>query len=211
MFRAFWAAPLLVAFAVAPALAAPVFDERGCATAYEPGTDYFGAKSEVEYAANFSVAYFDHYKVVTVAQPYPGGARESYVLVQCGTPEPELGPDLAGAQHITVPVHSLFSGGTSQSPALVALGEVGAVTGVAQRDLIATPELIEHMQDQPVVEYAGSGVVNIEAVVAAAPGQLCRLAGNLAARACRMAQVHGPVLQCRGQGECGLQRHCRAL
>ncbi|MBN9335118.1 ABC transporter substrate-binding protein [Devosia sp.] len=193
MFRAFWAAPLLVAFAVAPALAAPVFDERGCATAYEPGTDYFGTKSEVEYAANFSVAYFDHYKVVTVAQPYPGGARESYVLVQCGTPEPELGPDLAGAQHITVPVHSLFSGGTSQSPALVALGEVGAVTGVAQRDLIATPELIEHMQDQPVVEYAGSGVVNIEAVVAAAPDVLIA-GGNGEAEMARIAAAGVPVV-----------------
>lgn len=144
-------------------------DANGCVTDFEPGTDYFAEKSSVDYAENFSVDYFDHYKVVTVEQPTPGGTKESYVLVQCGTPEPELGPELANAPRITVPVHSLFSGSTSQSPALVAVGGVDAVTGVARRDFIATPELIEHMQRAEVVEYETSGVVNVEAVVAAAP------------------------------------------
>lgn len=164
--RLFLAAIALLALTV-PASAA--FDAQGCVTDFEPGTDYFSAKSSVDYADNFSVAYFDHYKVVTVDQPSPGGQKESYVLVQCGTPEPELGPELANAPRITVPVHSLFSGSTSQSPALVAVGGVDAVTGVARRDFIATPELIEHMQRSEVVEYETSGVVNVEAVVAAAP------------------------------------------
>lgn len=149
--------------------ASAAFDANGCVTDFEPGTNYFAAKSGVDYAENFSVAYFDHYKVVTVEQPTPGGAKESYVLVQCGTPEPELGPELAKAPRINVPVRSLFSGSTSQSPALVAVGGVDAVTGVARRDFIATPELIEHMQQAKVVEYETSGVVNVEAVVAAAP------------------------------------------
>lgn len=149
--------------------ASAAFDAQGCVTDFEPGTDYFAAKSNVDYAENFSVAYFDHYKVVTVEQPTPGGAKESYILVQCGTPEPKLGPELAKAPRITVPVQSLFSGSTSQSPALVAVGGVDAVTGVARRDFIATPELIEHMQQAKVVEYETSGVVNVEAVVAAAP------------------------------------------
>lgn len=149
--------------------ASAAFDAEGCVTAFEPGTDYFEAKSSVDYADNFSVAYFDHYKVVTVERPSPGGQSESYVLVQCGTPEPELGPELAEAPRITVPIRSLFSGSTSQSPALVAAGGVGAVTGVARRDFIATPELIEHIQQAEVVEYETSGVVNVEAVVAAAP------------------------------------------
>lgn len=149
--------------------ASAAFDANGCVTDFEPGTNYFSAKSSVDYATNFSVAYFDHYKLVTVEQPSPGGAKETYVLVQCGTPEPELGPEFANSPRITVPVQSLFSGSTSQSPALVAVGGVDAVTGVARRDFIATPELIEHMQQAEVVEYETSGVVNVEAVVAAAP------------------------------------------
>lgn len=158
-----------IALLALPLPVSAAFDAEGCVTAFEPGTDYFDTKSSVDYADNFSVAYFDHYKVVTVERPSPGGQGESYVLVQCGTPEPELGPELADAPRITVPIRSLFSGSTSQSPALVAVGGVGAVTGVARRDFIATPELIAHIQQAEVVEYETSGVVNVEAVVAAAP------------------------------------------
>lgn len=164
--RLFLAALALLGLTL-PASAA--FDANGCVTAFEPGTDYFPTRSSVDYADNFSVAYFDHYKVVSVDRPSPGAPSETYVLVQCGTPEPELGPELANAPRITVPVHSLFSGSTSQSPALVDVGGVDAVTGVARRDFIATPALIEHMQQTSVVEYETSGVVNVEAVVAAAP------------------------------------------
>lgn len=158
-----------IAFLALTMPAAAGFDANGCVTEFEPGADYFSAKSDVDYADNFSVAYFDHYKVVTVERPSPGGQKEIYILVQCGTPEPELGPEFANAPRILVPVRSLFSGSTSQSPALVAVGGVDAVTGVARRDFIATPELIAHMQDTQVVEYDTSGVVNVEAVVAAAP------------------------------------------
>lgn len=165
----------LLALACLIALAAPAsaqLDERGCVTSFDPQADYFAAKSAPEHADNFSVRYFGHYKLVTVERPYPGGQSETYVLVQCGTPEPALGPDLAHAPRITIPVRSLFSGSTSQSPALVAIDAVEAVTGVARRDFIATPELIAHMERQKVVEYETSGVVDVEAVVAAAPDVL---------------------------------------
>ena len=163
---------LLLATAALLALTLPAsaaFDANGCVTDFEPGTDYFPTRSSIDYADNFSVAYFDHYKIVTVDRPTPGGPSERYVLWQCGTPEPELGPELAGAVRISVPIHTLFSGSTSQSPALVDVGGVDAVTGVARRDFIATPELIAHMEQRKVVEYERSGVVNVEAVVAAAP------------------------------------------
>jgi len=173
--------------------ASAAFDAKGCVTDFQPGTDYFSAKSSVDYADNFSVAYFDHYKVVTVERPTPGGQKESYVLVQCGTPEPELGPELANAPRITVPVHSLFSGSTSQSPALVAVGGVDAVTGVARRAFIATPELIEHMQQAEVVEYETSGVVNVEAVVAATP-DVFMAGGGGEAEVQRLAVAGVPVV-----------------
>lgn len=153
-----------------PSLAAPPsLDATGCATAFDPDADYFSAKSTVEYSDNFSVAYFGHYKLVTVNRPYPGGQEETYVLVQCGTPDPLLGSELANAPRITIPVHSLFSGSTAQSPALVAIDRVNAVTGVARRDFIATPQLLTHMEEHPVIEYETSGIVNLEAVIAAAP------------------------------------------
>lgn len=172
-----------------PALA----DSTGCVTAFDPAVDYFQVKSTVEAAENFKVDYFGHYKIVTVAHPYPGGPEESYVLVQCGTPAPDLGPELANAPRITIPVRSLFSGSTPQSPALAAVDGIGAVTGVAQRDLIATPELIAHMQDHAVVEYQASGIVNVEAVIAARP-DLLMAGGGGEAEIMRVAAAGIPVV-----------------
>jgi iron complex transport system substrate-binding protein len=180
--------PLLVAF---PA-AAQQFDANGCATSFDPSADYFAARSTVDYAENFSVEYFGHYKLVTVAQPSPGAPSETYVLVQCGTPAPELGPGLANAPRITVPVRSLFAGSTSQSPSLVVVDAVSAVTGVSRKDFIATPELAAHVEDPSVVEYERSGIINIEAVIAAAP-DLIISAGGGEAELRRIASAGIPV------------------
>lgn len=167
--RALLSALLFGLLATATALAAPNLDARGCATRYDQGADYFPDKSEPEFATNFTVAYFGHYKIVTVERPYPGGRPEKYVLVQCGTPAPDLGAEFSHAPVISIPVKSLFSGSTSQAPALVSIDGVGALSGVAQENLIATPQVVEHLQTSDVVEYAASGVTNIEAVVAARP------------------------------------------
>jgi iron complex transport system substrate-binding protein len=191
MCRRFALSAIALLTLVVPAYAA--FDANGCVTNFDPGTDYFATKSSVDYADNFSVGYFGHYKVVTVDRPSSGGQSETYVLVQCGTPEPDLAPELANAPRITVPVHSLFSGSTSQSPALVAVGGVDAVTGVARRDFIATPELIEHMQRTDVVEYETSGVVNVEAVVAASP-DVFMAGGGGEAEVQRLAVAGVPVV-----------------
>ncbi len=178
----------------APAWAkAPMLDAAGCATTFDPAADYFEAKSSVEYSENFSVAYFGHYKLVSVAQPYPGGLQETYVLVQCGTPNPELGPELADALRIAVPVQSLFSGSTAQSPALVSIDRVDAVTGVANADYIATPEMIAHLEAEGVVQYQTSGVIDVEAVVAARPGVLMA-GGSGEAELGRIAAAGVPVV-----------------
>lgn len=185
---------VLSALVLSPAaLASPALDAAGCATTFDPDADYFPNKSTVTAADNFSVAYHGNFKLVTVHRPFPGAPAETYILVQCGTPSPDLGPDLAKAPRITVPVHSLFSGSTSQNPALVAIGEVEAVTGVAQRDFIATPEVIEHVSDGNVVEYATSGVIDIEAVVAATPDVLMA-GGSGEAEIQRIAAAGIPVV-----------------
>lgn len=189
---------LILAFAVLialghPALAVPQLDAAGCATRFDPDADYFAAKSTVDFSENFTVAYFGNYKLVTVNEPYPGGTAETYILVQCGTPAPDLGPDLDDAPRITVPVKSLFSGSTAQSPALVAIESVAAVTGVAQGSYIATPELLAHIEASPVVEYQASGVIDIEAVVASRPDVLMA-GGSAEAELARIASAGIPVV-----------------
>jgi len=78
-----------------------------CVADFNPARDYFPDKITVDRAANFSVTYHGHYKVLRtrlVADGWSGSFDDVAVLVQCGTPVPELTGDLEGAQVVRVPV-----------------------------------------------------------------------------------------------------------
>lgn len=142
----------------------------GCVNDYAEGTDYFPNKVSLEYAKNFHVTYHDSYATVTVTQPSPGAKPETYVLVRCGTPAPSLTGNLVDAQQVSVPVTSLFSGSTTQLPALVMLDRLDALTGVASKALISEKKVLERVTSPDVVEYAdAAGTVDAEKVVAAKP------------------------------------------
>ncbi|QDP95509.1 ABC transporter substrate-binding protein [Microlunatus elymi] len=152
---------------VAPSSTAP-----GCITDFNPNTDYFPVKQKLEYAENFSLSYHKSYQVLTVKQPEVGGKPESYVLVKCGAPKPQLSGDLAQAQQVTVPVHSLFSASTTHLPSLEALGQLDVVTGVASNALISSKAAQERVQSPDVTEFAPAGTANAEKIVAAKPDVL---------------------------------------
>ena len=153
--------------ATAPAPSANALD--GAVAEYAAGVDYFPEKVSVAYAENFTVEYFDNYKVVTVAQPVPGGEPESYVLVQRGTPAPELSGALAGAAAIEVPVESIFSGATTHLPFLVDLGVVDRLTGVGSASLIHAEPVLARVASGAAIEYAAAGPVDAETVIETAP------------------------------------------
>ncbi|HEY7814575.1 MAG TPA: ABC transporter substrate-binding protein [Nakamurella sp.] len=147
-------------------------DAAGCITDFDPNTDYFPVKSEITHATNFSLSYHDSYQVLTVPQPTQGGAPESYVLVKCGAPTPELTGDLAGAQVVTTPVTSLYSGSTTHLPFLVELDQLDALTGVGTKGFISEKQVQDRVAEPDVVEFSGSGTVDAEAVIAGAPDVL---------------------------------------
>ena len=60
----------------------------GCIGRFDPGTDYFPVRTQFDHATNVTLTYERSYRVLTVKQPFPGGAPESYVLLQCGAPKP---------------------------------------------------------------------------------------------------------------------------
>ena len=106
-----------------------------CATSYDQETDYFPDKTEAQYAKEWEVEYFDNYKVITVDTDTSPDAQNliSYVLVQCGTPEPELAGDLADAMVVQVPVQRFWEGGGAVFAALDALGALDRLIGVNTR------------------------------------------------------------------------------
>ncbi len=142
----------------------------GCIEDFDPSVDYFPDKATPRYAKNFTVAYHRSYAVLTVSEPSQGAPPAEYVLIRCGAPEPELTGTLAAAQRLTVPVHSLFSGSTTQLPSLVMLHRLEVLTGVASKAYITEPEVIRRVAAPGVVEYAdAAGTIDAERVVAAKP------------------------------------------
>lgn len=98
---------IVFAISALVALAAEASARDGCITEFSEGTDYFPAKAEIEYAAGFSVAYHDHFKIVTIQTPQDEDVRDVLVLVQCGAPVPELEGDLEAATVVTIPARTL--------------------------------------------------------------------------------------------------------
>lgn len=175
-----------------PALLAGLVVLSACATAPAPApadcVPGSGGRSTVEHAENFSLRYEDGYQVLTVNEPSPGAAPETYVLVSCGA-TPDLPPDLASAPRIPVPITSLFSASTTHLPLLVDLGRLDVLTGVATASYVSSPEVRALLEAGAVTEFAPTEQVDVERVVAASPDVL--MSGGFddpafpALRACR--------------------------
>ena len=150
----------------------PVGDRPGCIAEFDPAADYFPDKSTLLDATNFAIDYHRSYQVLTVKQPHPHGRPESYVLVRCGAPAPALTGDLAGAQHITVPVTSLYSASTTHLGMIAELGRPDVVTGVASPAQVTDQQIRARIEAGDTVGYAPGRQTNVEAVIGAGPDVL---------------------------------------
>ncbi|EGD55489.1 ABC transporter substrate-binding protein [Gordonia neofelifaecis] len=161
---------------VAAGCSTPQSDDAGasreCITDFDPAKDYFPDKSTIEDATGLRIEYHNSYQVVTVEHPAQGAPPASYVLVRCGAPAPKLTGDLASAPQVQVPVRSIYAGSTTHLPALAALGESDAVTGVATAGFVSTPEIVKRIDEGKVREFTDAGEVNAEKVIAGHPDVL---------------------------------------
>lgn len=146
--------------------------EPGCITDFDPAVDYFPDKSSVTDATNFALSYHNSYQVLTVNAPYPNGRSESYVLVRCGAPAPELTGELSGAQQIPVPIAEMYSASTTQLAMIAELDRAEVVTGVANTADVVSPPIRDRIDAGAIAGYAPSHQINAEAVIAAAPDVL---------------------------------------
>jgi iron complex transport system substrate-binding protein len=136
-----------------------------CVTSYDSSVDYFPDKTTVEYASGFSIEYFNHYKVLSVTQPWPGATEADafrYLLVQCGTPVPE---GFEGVPVITIPTQRMIAMSTTYLPHLAQLGLVDRLIGVDSAFYINTPEVIGKAEAGELLEVGYGAGINIEQVV----------------------------------------------
>lgn len=113
------------ATATTPAAEAPTTNiTEGCVESYDPEIDYFPDKITVEEATDFEIRYENNYKVLTVRTDikHEGASAQVVVMVQCGTPAPELTGDLADARLLEVPATTFGLNRNDDLASAVALG-----------------------------------------------------------------------------------------
>src|SRR5262245_45287245 len=146
--------------------------DHGCIQSFDPARDYFPEKAHLEFAKNFSVEYHPSYKVVTIYEASQGGGRESYVLLQCGAPKPQLDEKLRSAMIVPVPIESLFSESSTHHQALIDVGRVDVITGVAGAKYVIHKEVVARIRAGKVVVFGPNGSIDAQRVISSAPAIL---------------------------------------
>ena len=141
----------------------------GCVTNYVADVDYFPQKVDIRDAENFSAAYFNHYKVVRVADAFAGAPPFEYVLVQCGTPAPPAESFAAGTQFIEVPAGDVIALSTTQLPVLSQLGLLDRLVGIDSAAYINADEVLAMAADGKIAEVGFGAEINIELVLSLEP------------------------------------------
>ncbi|WP_071515298.1 ABC transporter substrate-binding protein [Geitlerinema sp. PCC 9228] len=135
--------------------------------AYDPNRDYFPEKIELQYADGFQVEYHQHYKVVTVKQPWADADRSfQYVLVQCGTPIPA---GYEQAQVISVPAETVVALSTTHLPHLKKLGVLDRLLAVSNFRHVNTPEVRQKIDAGTIKEVGRNAQVDVEQLLTLDP------------------------------------------
>jgi iron complex transport system substrate-binding protein len=140
-----------------------------CVSDYDTEVDYFPHKVDVQDAENFTVEYFNHYKVVTVTDAFDGADPFTYVLTQCGTPTPAAADFPDNTQFIDVPAADIIAMSTTQLPPLSDLGLVDNLVGLDTFTFVNTPAIRESIDNDELVAIGSGTEVNVERVLEMEP------------------------------------------
>lgn len=151
---------------------------KGCIEAYDATVDYFPDKAKPDFSEGWSVEYHNHFKVLTLHNPWRGAEETfQYLLVQCGAPVPE---GFEGTPTVEIPIRSVAALTSTVLPHLQELGLLDRLVAVDRFDYINTPA-VRQMIDASEVQEAGTGTgVNTEVLIDLDPELIITFAyGNL--------------------------------
>jgi iron complex transport system substrate-binding protein len=138
-----------------------------CVEAFDSTIDYFPEKATLTHTDGFTVEYFNSYKVITVATPWPGAIEaEQYVLVQCGAPAPD---GFDAAQLIEVPVQTIATMSTSYLPFLDAYGLLDRLVAMDDATWVNNPTVAQRAADGEITQIGYGASVNVEQMIELQP------------------------------------------
>lgn len=145
----------------------PLANPQDCVEAFEPERDYFPAKAVPRFAERFEVAYFNHFKVVTVRQPWRQAAAPlRYLLLLCGTPRP---PGYDDVEMISIPATTVITTSSTELPHIVQLGLVDRLLGHDEFDWVSSAVVRQRIDSGAMVEVGSGSELDVEQLVATAP------------------------------------------
>lgn len=145
---------------ISPPTADSNLERPECVSNYDPNQNYFPDQIELEYADGFEVEYFNHYKVVSVLNPWRDAEVDfQYVLVQCGTPIPD---GFEEAQVISIPPTRVVSLSTTNLPHLDQLDVLDRLVGVDRPELVNTPAVKEKVEAGEMPGVRRGSTLNFE-------------------------------------------------
>jgi len=151
-------------------LIVPVYgQDTDCVADYAEDVDYFPDKVEIADAKNFTVEYFNSYKVVAVSDAFDGAPEFNYVLVQCGTPAPSADEFPDGTQFIEVPTGDVITLSTTQLPTLSQLDLLDNLVGVDSLLFISSDDVVAMGEAGELTEVGFGAEINVETVLELEP------------------------------------------
>jgi hypothetical protein len=119
---------------------------RSCVTSFNATEDYFPDKIQIKEAKQFSVQYFNNYKMVTVTAPIPSNLSNqvTYCLVQCGTPAP---PDLpANVPVVIVPINRIIALSSTHIGFIRVLADTSSLVAVSSRQDVGSTDILNRIE-----------------------------------------------------------------
>ncbi|NDJ61848.1 MAG: ABC transporter substrate-binding protein [Chloroflexi bacterium] len=141
----------------------------GCVTDYDPEVDYFPEQITITDAENFTIEYFNNYKVVTITDAFDDAPSFTYVLVQCGTPAPDTADFPEDTQFIDVPAEDIITMSTTQLPHLIDLDLLDRLVGLDTGLFVSAPEVRALIEAGELVEIGSGAEVNVELALVTEP------------------------------------------
>jgi iron complex transport system substrate-binding protein len=138
----------------------------GCVERFDPNVDYFPEKSRPAAAAQFTIEYHKHYKVLTVTPREDTTLRIRYALVQCGTPAP-AGFDLT--RIVQVPARRLAITHSDYHGAIDLLDLYDRVVAVGQERLVSIPRLRAGIAARRIAVVGSQQHLDLERLISLKP------------------------------------------
>ena len=129
--------------------------------------DYYSEKIEVKHAKGFTIAYFNHYKIVSIISPFEKSADTlKYLLLERGMSRPQGFTD---AQTIEIPLHNIAVTSSMHVGLLEFLNSADILVGLSGIQYVFSPEVNKMIAAGKITEIGREQGLNEEKLVTMHP------------------------------------------